>query len=207
MRQIQDKCVEYDPDRKVLLLSYRSLRFKRPFKISIILEFIAGRVTTTLDRLIALYRPDSVVVGTRGQRRVLGFGAGRPGGVFSGKSDLVFRRFFSQGSPFCRRGFRIKVRTLPQSRTNYRRQARKKSKKGSRKEAKGSKARNSFRERVRPLSLFSRDSACQVSGYPEIVVCIILALTNTCRLTLTKTEDIGALPITPAISPSATKNG
>ncbi|KAF8452749.1 hypothetical protein L210DRAFT_3468864 [Boletus edulis BED1] len=60
MRHIQDKCVEYDPDRKV----------------SIILEFIAGRVTTTLERLIALYRPDSVVVGTRGQRRgVLGFGS------------------------------------------------------------------------------------------------------------------------------------
>jgi hypothetical protein len=55
-------------------------------KISIILEFIAGRVTTTLDRLIALYRPDSVVVGMRGQRRVLGFGGGRPGGMFSGKS-------------------------------------------------------------------------------------------------------------------------
>ncbi|KAF8558546.1 hypothetical protein OG21DRAFT_1578614 [Imleria badia] len=62
MRYIQEKCVEYDPDRK----------------ISIILEFIAGRVTTTLDRLIALYRPDSVVVGMRGQRRgVLGFGGGR----------------------------------------------------------------------------------------------------------------------------------
>lgn len=65
--------------------------FKHRFKISIILEFIAGRVTTTLDRLIALYRPDSVVVGMRGQRRgVLGFGGGRSGGVFSGKSDLLF---------------------------------------------------------------------------------------------------------------------
>ncbi|KAI6020114.1 hypothetical protein BKA83DRAFT_4296104 [Pisolithus microcarpus] len=55
MRQIQEKCVEYDPERKV----------------SIVLEFIAGRPTTTLDRLIALYRPDSVVVGTRGQRGVM----------------------------------------------------------------------------------------------------------------------------------------
>ncbi|KAL4072180.1 hypothetical protein J3A83DRAFT_4372179 [Scleroderma citrinum] len=71
MRQIQEKCVEYDPERK----------------LSIILEFIAGRTTTTLDRLIALYRPDSVIVGTRGQRSVmsnvsgvLGFGGG---GVFS----------------------------------------------------------------------------------------------------------------------------
>ena len=57
-------------------------------QLSIILEFIAGRPTTTLDRLIALYRPDSVVVGTRGQRGVmsgmsgvLGFGGA---GVFSG---------------------------------------------------------------------------------------------------------------------------
>lgn len=62
--------------------------FNYPLKISIILEFIAGRVTTTLDRLIALYRPDSVVVGMRGHKRVLGFGGGRPGGMFSGKSLL-----------------------------------------------------------------------------------------------------------------------
>ena len=64
-------------------------------KISIILEFIAGRVTTTLDRLIALYRPDSVVVGMRGRGRVLGFG-GRPGGMFSGKSHLLPWRLYSQ---------------------------------------------------------------------------------------------------------------
>ncbi|KAF9231090.1 hypothetical protein BU15DRAFT_90984 [Melanogaster broomeanus] len=75
MRQIQEKCVEYDAERKV----------------SIILETIAGRPTATLDRLIALYRPDSVVVGTRGQRSVMsgvlgfgGLGSGvRGGGVFS----------------------------------------------------------------------------------------------------------------------------
>ncbi|KII91847.1 hypothetical protein PLICRDRAFT_105317 [Plicaturopsis crispa FD-325 SS-3] len=54
MRLVQEKSVEYDPDRK----------------LSIIVEFIAGKVTETLDRLIALYRPDSVVVGTRGQRGV-----------------------------------------------------------------------------------------------------------------------------------------
>ncbi|KIJ64965.1 hypothetical protein HYDPIDRAFT_89768 [Hydnomerulius pinastri MD-312] len=81
MKQIQEKCVEYDPERK----------------LSIILELIAGRPTTTLDRLIALYRPDSIVVGTRGQRGVmsgvsgvLGFGGlgsgARGGGVFSGES-------------------------------------------------------------------------------------------------------------------------
>ncbi|KAH8101696.1 hypothetical protein BXZ70DRAFT_931562 [Cristinia sonorae] len=55
MRQVQDKCSEYDPDRK----------------LSIIIEYIAGKVTETIDRLIALYRPDSVVVGTRGQRGMI----------------------------------------------------------------------------------------------------------------------------------------
>ncbi|KAH7883107.1 hypothetical protein F5I97DRAFT_1902027 [Phlebopus sp. FC_14] len=83
MKQIQEKCVEYDPDRK----------------LSIILEFIAGRPTTTLDRLIALYRPDSVVVGTRGQRSMMsgvsevfgfgGLGSGKSGGgVFSGVGSV-----------------------------------------------------------------------------------------------------------------------
>ncbi|KAJ7165548.1 hypothetical protein C8R43DRAFT_878116 [Mycena crocata] len=52
MLQIQEKSVEYDPDRK----------------LSLILEYIPGRITATLDRLIALYRPDSVVVGTRGKK-------------------------------------------------------------------------------------------------------------------------------------------
>lgn len=55
MRKIQAKNVECDPDRK----------------LSLILEYIPGRITDTLDRLIALYRPDSVVVGTRGKRSVL----------------------------------------------------------------------------------------------------------------------------------------
>ncbi|KAF7798132.1 hypothetical protein EIP86_009347 [Pleurotus ostreatoroseus] len=55
MRQVQDKCVEYDADRK----------------LSIIIEFIAGNVPGSIDRLIALYRPDSLVVGTRGQRGML----------------------------------------------------------------------------------------------------------------------------------------
>ncbi|KAJ7099266.1 hypothetical protein B0H15DRAFT_771283 [Mycena belliarum] len=52
MLQIQEKSVEYDPERK----------------LSLILEYIPGRITNTIDRLIALYRPDSVVVGTRGKK-------------------------------------------------------------------------------------------------------------------------------------------
>lgn len=39
------------------------------------MEFIAGKVTETIERLIALYRPDSLVVGTRGQRKVKVLGA------------------------------------------------------------------------------------------------------------------------------------
>lgn len=52
MRRIQKKAVEADPDRR----------------ISLHLEYIPGKITDTLDRLIALYRPDSVVVGTRGRK-------------------------------------------------------------------------------------------------------------------------------------------
>jgi len=66
LQQLQAKSVEYDPDRKM----------------SIIVEFIAGRVTDNIDRLIALYRPESVVVGTRGQRGMIqswGAALGAPG--------------------------------------------------------------------------------------------------------------------------------
>jgi len=70
MRQVQEKCMECDPERK----------------LSIIVECIAGKITTTIDRLIALYRPDSVVVGTRGQRGMMQawgttFGSSRMGSV------------------------------------------------------------------------------------------------------------------------------
>ncbi|KAI0275692.1 hypothetical protein BGY98DRAFT_1090475 [Russula aff. rugulosa BPL654] len=68
--RIQDRCVEVDPDRK----------------LSIIVEYIAGRVTTTIDRLIALYRPDSIIVGSRGARKMkqafgVAFGSQSMGGV------------------------------------------------------------------------------------------------------------------------------
>ncbi|KAN0139186.1 universal stress protein A family protein C25B2.10 [Lactarius tabidus] len=70
MHRIQEQCVEVDPERK----------------LSIIVEYIAGKVTTTIDRLIALYRPDSVVVGSRGARKMkqafgAAFGAQSMGGV------------------------------------------------------------------------------------------------------------------------------
>jgi nucleotide-binding universal stress UspA family protein len=66
MGYVQAKSQEFDSDRK----------------LSIILEYIAGKVTDTLDRLIALYRPDSVVVGTRGRRAwQVGIGKGTMGSV------------------------------------------------------------------------------------------------------------------------------
>lgn len=47
------------------------------------MEFIAGRVTETIERMIALYRPDSLIVGTRGQRgmKVWGTSFGGMGSV------------------------------------------------------------------------------------------------------------------------------
>jgi nucleotide-binding universal stress UspA family protein len=83
LHQIEEKSVEYDPERRVCNRLYRYLHSNRsfsPLQLSLILEYIPGRVTTTLDRLIALYRPDSVVVGTRGRRpwqgMAMGFGMG-----------------------------------------------------------------------------------------------------------------------------------
>ena len=83
MRAIQDKCVEYDPERK----------------LSIIVEYIAGKLTQTIDRLIALYRPESLVVGTRGQRSVMQAWAGAFGAPGVGSVSkcvpvlrLLFRR-------------------------------------------------------------------------------------------------------------------
>ncbi|KAI5451542.1 hypothetical protein NCC49_001527 [Naganishia albida] len=51
-------------------------------RISVIVEFVAGRVTQTLMRLISLYRPDSLVVGTKGKQSKLqswGRALGAPG--------------------------------------------------------------------------------------------------------------------------------
>jgi len=50
--------------------------------LSVVVEFMAGRITETIERLIALYRPDSLVVGTRGPRSMVkqwGAALGAPG--------------------------------------------------------------------------------------------------------------------------------
>lgn len=73
MRQIQEKCVESDPERKVRDVAPCALTLSMPCvcQLSIIVEYIAGKVSLTIDRLISLYRPDSIVVGTRGQRSMM----------------------------------------------------------------------------------------------------------------------------------------
>jgi len=50
-------------------------------KISFIVEFVGGKVTSSIERLIALYRPDSLVVGTKGRSVLQQWGAafGAPG--------------------------------------------------------------------------------------------------------------------------------
>lgn len=80
MKSVQAKGVEYDPDRK----------------LSLIIEFIAGRITLTLDRLVALYRPDSLVVGTRGQRGLGVMLGGMLGGTGSGGIGSVSRYCLSR---------------------------------------------------------------------------------------------------------------
>ncbi|ORY34684.1 hypothetical protein BCR39DRAFT_514004 [Naematelia encephala] len=51
-------------------------------RVSVVVEFVAGRVTEMLLKMIALYRPDSLVVGTKGTRSRLqtwGKAFGAPG--------------------------------------------------------------------------------------------------------------------------------
>ncbi|PFH45593.1 hypothetical protein AMATHDRAFT_122282, partial [Amanita thiersii Skay4041] len=67
MRVIQEKNMAIDSERK----------------LSLILEYIPGKITDSLDRLIALYRPDSVVVGTRGRSVWQGMGMGMGVGSIS----------------------------------------------------------------------------------------------------------------------------
>ncbi|KAF8524225.1 hypothetical protein JB92DRAFT_2703956 [Gautieria morchelliformis] len=66
MKWIREKNDEVEPGR---------------MKVSIIVEFVGGKITASIERLIALYRPDSLVVGTRGRTVLQQWGAafGAPG--------------------------------------------------------------------------------------------------------------------------------
>jgi len=55
IKSIGDKNIELDPTRK----------------LSIVVEFVGGKITETIERMIALYRPDSLIVGTRGEKSFL----------------------------------------------------------------------------------------------------------------------------------------
>ncbi len=78
------------PNSKVLIVS--------DLQLSIIVEFIAGKVTDSIDRLIALYRPDSLIVGTRGLKgvRMLGATFGGMGSV--SKYVILDFECFPEGS-------------------------------------------------------------------------------------------------------------
>lgn len=67
-------------------------------QVSIIIEFIAGSVTGSIDRLIALYRPDSLVVGTRGQRGIMqAWGAALGGSSVGSVSKCVYATLHAEG--------------------------------------------------------------------------------------------------------------
>jgi len=68
MQTIQQRSVKYDPERK----------------LSLILEYIPGKITDSIDRLISLYRPDSLIVGTRGRRFGASFVQGLGVGLVQG---------------------------------------------------------------------------------------------------------------------------
>ncbi len=82
MKVILEKNSEFEA-RRVSSIDYTSHNESlRSFQVSIVVEFVAGKVTDTLDRMTALYRPDSLVVGTRGSRSLMqtwGAALGAPG--------------------------------------------------------------------------------------------------------------------------------
>jgi nucleotide-binding universal stress UspA family protein len=84
MRVIQAKNVEYDPDRLVQsLFPFRVYISTHSLQLSIVVEFVAGRLLETIERMIALYRPDALVVGTRGQKGMSTWASAFTGGVGS----------------------------------------------------------------------------------------------------------------------------
>jgi nucleotide-binding universal stress UspA family protein len=93
MRLIQDKAIEYDPDRKVCTRRSPPGAPLTRAQLSIVVEFIAGKVTDTIDRLTALYRPDALVVGTRGQKSMIqSWGAAFGGASFGSVSKYCLSR-------------------------------------------------------------------------------------------------------------------
>jgi len=79
-RDMHEQVREDAKDLMKLILDRNSEYDSR--RLSVIVEFVGGKVTDTIDRMTALYRPDSLVVGTRGQRSLMqtwGAALGAPG--------------------------------------------------------------------------------------------------------------------------------
>ncbi|QRW13336.1 stress protein A family protein [Ceratobasidium sp. AG-Ba] len=64
-KQLQEEVREEAKELMKYILGKNSEQEGR--QISVVVEFVAGKITSTIERLIALYRPDALVVGTRGQ--------------------------------------------------------------------------------------------------------------------------------------------
>jgi hypothetical protein len=78
-RGVEEDLLEKDHDilreeARVLMktLEAKNMEVDSERKLSLILEYIPGKITDSIDRLIALYRPDSLIVGTRGKRGIMG---------------------------------------------------------------------------------------------------------------------------------------
>ncbi|KZS96832.1 hypothetical protein SISNIDRAFT_406569 [Sistotremastrum niveocremeum HHB9708] len=81
--QIRDSAKDLLHQIQSQILSTSSTTTSPPRRISLIVEFVAGKITNSIERLIALYRPDSLVVGTRGQTGVMHSWGNALGGVGS----------------------------------------------------------------------------------------------------------------------------
>ena len=83
MRFIQDKNVDLEDGGS---------------KLSIVVELVAGKITDTIERMIALYRPDSLVVGTRGKQNLFeSVGAALGAGVGSVSRCVLIRIDLAMG--------------------------------------------------------------------------------------------------------------
>jgi hypothetical protein len=87
-RGVEEDLLEKDHDilreeARVLMktLEAKNMEVDSERKLSLILEYIPGKITDSIDRLIALYRPDSLIVGTRGKRGIMGLNLSGIGSV------------------------------------------------------------------------------------------------------------------------------
>ena len=82
-------------EARVLLktLEAKNMEVDSERKLSLILEYIPGKITDSIDRLIALYRPDSLIVGTRGKRGIMGLNLSGIGSISKWVASLQIPLF------------------------------------------------------------------------------------------------------------------